>query len=52
MKWFVTADKYTDMNGVKFPAYLTANWVTPEGNYQYFKGTIKTVEQDIKRVKM
>lgn len=47
MKWFVTAERYSRFGEIIFPAYLTANWVTENGDYQYFKGEIDSIEHNI-----
>lgn len=50
MKWYITADNYKLINGIKYPGFLTANWVTPDGELQYFKGEIKDVDFNIQEI--
>lgn len=47
LKWTVTAGNYLEKNGTRIPTCFTGSWTTPEGEYEYFKGTISSITFDI-----
>jgi len=44
MKWTATAENYIQNKGRKYPSYFKASWHTEEGDFEYFKGSIESVE--------
>lgn len=42
--WTATAENYLLKDGVRFPAEFKATWHTPQGNFEYFKGSIRAIE--------
>jgi hypothetical protein len=42
-KWLVTAGNYTEKNGTRFPADLSAAWHDKNGIFEYFKGSIENI---------
>lgn len=42
--WTATANDYMLKNGVRFPTKFSATWNTDHSDYEYFKGTIKSIE--------
>lgn len=49
MRWTAHADSYVERNGIRFPASFRAVWHLPDGNYEYFKGTIEDIESDAEK---
>lgn len=47
LKWVVTISSYKEINGVKIPYELSARWHTPQGEFEYFKGKIGSVNYNI-----
>lgn len=41
--WVASVDSYTEIDGLKYPAYVRATWNNPEGDYEYFKGRIVNI---------
>ena len=44
MKWTARAENYIQNRGRKYPSYFKASWRTEEGDFEYFKGSIESVE--------
>ncbi|MEJ5963322.1 DUF6920 family protein [Pedobacter immunditicola] len=44
MKWTATAENYIQSEGRKFPSYFKASWNTEEGEFEYFRGSIDSIE--------
>ncbi|TKC62119.1 hypothetical protein FBD94_07780 [Pedobacter hiemivivus] len=42
--WTATANDYILKKGIRFPTKFSATWHTDNGDYEYFKGSIKSVE--------
>ncbi len=42
--WSVTVSCYQEIDALKYPSYATATWHLPEGDYDYFKGTVDEVQ--------
>lgn len=45
--WEVRVDFYIEKNGYKIPGQVRALWKTPQGEYEYFKGTVKNISFNI-----
>lgn len=43
MKWSAVAGNYIERNGLRFPTFFKGIWHTENGDYEYFKGTLKGV---------
>lgn len=43
-RWTIHVDGYTEQNGIRFPEKFRAVWHLPEGEYEYFIGTIGRIE--------
>jgi hypothetical protein len=43
-RWTVHVDGYTEQNGIRFPEKFRAVWHLPEGEYEYFIGTIGRID--------
>lgn len=48
LKWSGVAGNYIEKNGIKFPSYFKAIWLTEEGDFEYFKGTIASIKFNVK----
>ncbi|WP_439883078.1 DUF6544 family protein [Pontibacter sp. MBLB2868] len=46
-KWSATLENYQEINGYSYPTVLAATWHLPEGDYTYFKGTIREIKYGI-----
>lgn len=42
-RWTATVNDYTLNKGIRFPSKFSAVWHTANGDYEYFKGTIKSI---------
>jgi len=42
-KWTVEASNYIEKGGIKLPSRLKATWNLPDGDYEYFNGTLKDI---------
>lgn len=42
-KWTVEVSNYIDKNGIKIPSKAKAIWNLPNGDYEYFKGTLMDI---------
>jgi hypothetical protein len=42
-KWTAEASNYIEKNGIKIPSKLKAIWNLPDGDYEYFNGTITDI---------
>jgi len=42
-KWTVEASNYIERGGIKLPSRLKATWNLPDGDYEYFNGTLKDI---------
>ncbi|ALL06275.1 hypothetical protein AQ505_12685 [Pedobacter sp. PACM 27299] len=42
--WTATANDYKLKDGIRFPTQFNATWHTDNGDYEYFKGSIKSIE--------
>lgn len=45
-KWSVFCDAYTEKNGIRFPERVRAVWFLPEGEYEYWRGTLDHIKFD------
>jgi hypothetical protein len=41
--WSVTVSCYQELDNLKYPSHATATWHLPDGDFDYFKGTIDEV---------
>jgi hypothetical protein len=48
VKWSVTASKYIEKNGIRFPTDLRAMWHEKDGIFAYFKGEIEDIKFNLK----
>lgn len=42
--WMATANNYILKKGIRFPTKFTATWHTHNGDYEYFRGNIESIE--------
>lgn len=42
--WTATANDYILKKGIRFPTKFSATWHTDHGDFEYFKGSIKSIE--------
>jgi hypothetical protein len=47
VKWTATAQNYIEHKGKKHPAYFSATWNTERGDFEYFKGSIQSIELNV-----
>ena len=48
VKFSILIDGYTEKEGLKFPTKVRAIWHLPEGEYEYWKGTISDINFNVK----
>lgn len=49
-KWTAEASNYIVKNGIKIPTKMKAIWNLPDGDYEYFNGTIKDIVYNNKKI--
>lgn len=42
--WTATTNDYMLKDGIRFPTKFSVTWNTDNSDYEYFKGTIKSIE--------
>jgi hypothetical protein len=47
IKWTATVSDYTEENGIRFPSVFKATWNREEGDFDYFKGKVASVQFNI-----
>lgn len=48
--WSAYYDRYKDMNGIKIPTVIRAEWHMPQGQpYEYFRAAIKEIKYNLER---
>lgn len=47
--WTVTFGNYREKKGIRFPGFLTATWNMDEGDFQYFKGNVESLDFNIRQ---
>ncbi|UNC91334.1 DUF6544 family protein [Candidatus Contubernalis alkaliaceticus] len=50
IKFTALVDDYTEKEGLKFPTKVKAIWHLPEGEYEYWKGTISDIYFNVKDI--
>lgn len=46
--WAVIAENYIEKNGIRFPSAFKAVWYQDNGNLEYFKGNIESIDYNIR----
>lgn len=49
-KWTAEASNYIEKNGIKIPSRLKAIWNLPDGDYEYFNGTLSDIVYNDARI--
>ena len=48
MKFSVAVDGYQDQGGMRVPTGVRAVWHLPEGEFEYWRGTIREIHFDVR----